>query len=886
MKKFHEVAKNNFYLLSAFLLSAVLVFIAFMAIGLAPLGEKSILTLDTTQIYYPSIKEFKRLVEARGSFLFTWHGGMGMNGSASVFANLTNPFNLFVLLFPMSNLFYAIMATEISMIAFSAATFAFFAHKDLSISKRESAMFSILYALSSYATVYSVSAGLLYGMIFLPITLHFTNVLLEKNKVLGFTISFALIFIFNYYMGYMVGGFTFLFFIYKIVLDKRYSNLKSMFTTVIKFFYGVAVAAACAAAVVVPIYYVLKDDSGLMNQSLPPVGLSFQPFLFLGQLFLGSYQHIESCLPNIFSGILVTFCLPIYFLSAKISKRKKICAAGILLVMYISMLIPPLNILWHAGDSPNWYNFRYSFAFSFFIVMLVAQEFENIVAFGKNSISAIVALSLVFVLFLLYQFSTSGHLKFLTTKVFIINVGLILFWYLLLRLKDINRFFKSNFKSIVLVGVCIEMLISAIFMFKATDVNLGYQLRAKQSNIDAAFQPVFDKIKNMDDSFYRVEMCVPNSLNSPLRFGYNGITHITSLANVALNLKLIKFGYKTLNLSTDRLVYTGYTLSSDSLFGIKYTVTNSDLKLLYDKQFQSDSGLIVFENPYVFPVVYSASKRVLHETLENGTNPLEVQNLALKAINGSDELDFLIPIEAEDTKLEGTQADFKLNTQKVKAYDRTKPVNYSQTSVFKDSSKMMYMILPGGKHNYKISENDTILAEGVNNDSEERYGISTYIKQGSVLKLEVSLPERKDENISNTQLVEEIRTSPKFYNSMFYYFDFILFSKLADRVKGSVSSLEVPRESQLKATVEVFEDNVVMTSIPYNEGWGAKIDGKPAQTKRAFEVFMAIEAEPGIHELELSFFPYGLKTGIIISLLGLLLVIEIWYKERRRKHSA
>ena len=61
-----------------------------------------------------------------------------------------------------------------------------------------------------------------------------------------------------------------------------------------------------------------------------------------------------------------------------------------------------------------------------------------------------------------------------------------------------------------------------------------------------------------------------------------------------------------------------------------------------------------------------------------------------------------------------------------------------------------------------------------------------------------------------------------------------------------------------------------MTTIPYDRGWHAKIDGHPVKCQKAISTFLALKIKPGTHQVTLHYRPPFLITGMIISVLSLL----------------
>lgn len=61
-------------------------------------------------------------------------------------------------------------------------------------------------------------------------------------------------------------------------------------------------------------------------------------------------------------------------------------------------------------------------------------------------------------------------------------------------------------------------------------------------------------------------------------------------------------------------------------------------------------------------------------------------------------------------------------------------------------------------------------------------------------------------------------------------------------------------------------NGILFVSIPYDAGWHAAVNGKPAEILRAADAFIGIQLEQGENVIEMSFFPEGLAAGVGISL--------------------
>ncbi len=75
------------------------------------------------------------------------------------------------------------------------------------------------------------------------------------------------------------------------------------------------------------------------------------------------------------------------------------------------------------------------------------------------------------------------------------------------------------------------------------------------------------------------------------------------------------------------------------------------------------------------------------------------------------------------------------------------------------------------------------------------------------------------------------------------------------------------------AEIEAMQSGMLFFSIPYDEGWTAEINGKPAEIENVSGGFMAVRCEAGENKIIFSYHLSGLKAGICITVAGLLLLV-------------
>jgi len=84
------------------------------------------------------------------------------------------------------------------------------------------------------------------------------------------------------------------------------------------------------------------------------------------------------------------------------------------------------------------------------------------------------------------------------------------------------------------------------------------------------------------------------------------------------------------------------------------------------------------------------------------------------------------------------------------------------------------------------------------------------------------------------------------------------------------------------ATVDMDRDNLLFFSVPSDDGFTAFVDGKPTKIYEANLGLSAIFVNAGHHDIKLSFIPCGLKEGIVVSVICLvLLLLMSWLTSRK-----
>jgi uncharacterized membrane protein YfhO len=82
--------------------------------------------------------------------------------------------------------------------------------------------------------------------------------------------------------------------------------------------------------------------------------------------------------------------------------------------------------------------------------------------------------------------------------------------------------------------------------------------------------------------------------------------------------------------------------------------------------------------------------------------------------------------------------------------------------------------------------------------------------------------------------------------------------------------------------------SVVFFSIPCDAGWSAKVDGRPADIEKVNTGFLGLMLPAGKHSIVFRYFPPGLREGILVSGVALLLLLTyvVLSRTATRRNSA
>jgi hypothetical protein len=99
------------------------------------------------------------------------------------------------------------------------------------------------------------------------------------------------------------------------------------------------------------------------------------------------------------------------------------------------------------------------------------------------------------------------------------------------------------------------------------------------------------------------------------------------------------------------------------------------------------------------------------------------------------------------------------------------------------------------------------------------------------------------------------------------------------------------KRSMITGIVEPTQAQTLFLSIPYNESFVIKVDGKKVPIKRILSGFIGVDVTPGKHEVVIKYVATQFFTGLIISIISLVVLLltsvgeVVFLKKHLGKHS-
>ncbi len=856
---------------AAGVLSLAVMSLAYVFLGVYPVGDKSILIVDMRHQYAPLLSELRHMLLEGGSFTYSFHVGLGANFISCFAYYLASPFNLLLLLFSESQLAEGILVITLLKNALCAAGFA--ACVQYLYRKRHAAVVavSVMYSLALYMLAYSWNIMWLDGLLLLPVVVLCFERMMREGKWLGYVLTLALALFSSYYIGFMLCVFLVLYF---VVWQLRSPRLLTERLRGAGYFAGGSLlGGGLAMALLVPTALALGRTSAA-GDSFPAFAATFDFFDLIGRLFYGATPTIRSGnLPNVYCGVLAVLLVPIYATQRSIPLRRRLSYGALLAVLAVSCTINQWDLVWHGLHTPNDLPYRFSFLVCFVLLLMAARVLTHLSQVQPKQILGSLAACAVY----LILWEKFGGDSAPDDKLLYINLALLVMYAAVLLVGATRKLPVRAGRLLLLVVVTVELLIGS-----------GQTLR--EMNRKEYFTAHADYVDNMatkatalaveraqaiaaesGEVFARIEYLPRSTCMDPALHHYDGITTFASSNPHATTVFMGELGYAVNGVNS--YLYHSFVAPSDSLLGLHYVILNTRLTThaqleLVDTVVVGDQSRYIYRNTTALPVGVFGTEAVAAYTGQSYM-PFDNQEALYTALLGRpvDMYRQLPLIAPPNSSIQ--DAAFTM--------DGSVRTGIFAGTVVEDGQYFAYV-------DCRAADSIQVMTQDKDGVSKNTWTVTTHepysidlgtLSAGEAVEVSITAESAVRGNIHVVRL------------------DAAAWESTAVAMAQRGLTVTNRTATSLTGTVTAPQDGLLFYSIPYDTGWSATVDGQPATivpvdtTEEGDDgALLAVTLPAGEHTVTIRYRAPGQVLGLVISLVSVVLIVGLWLLERRLRRKA
>ena len=792
----------------------------------------------------------RNILHGNGSLFYTFTSGLGLNFYALSSYYLGSFLSPLVYFFDLTNMPDAVYLTTLLKFGLIGLSTYFSLNKLFqSIPKPLKLALSTSYALMSFTVSQLEIKTWLDVFILIPLIITGLHLLITEKKFLLYFTSLSILFIQNYYFGYMTA--LFLIFWYLCQISWDFKTRKSSF---LDFIVTSFLAGMASLILTLPTLFDLQTHGEKLTEVTKfQTESSWYLDLFAKQ-FIGSFDTTKyGAIPMIFVGLLPFILTILFFTLKSIKFHVKLIYAIFFAFLIASFYIEALDLFWQGMHTPNMFLHRYAWIFSTLLIYTAAEVLNRLKEIKVWNF--LVSLFLIVTGFLATIYLKS-HYSFLTDLNILLTLEFLVVYSLLL-LAVIKKFISVNlFAILISLFIMVEMSLNASSQIDGIAKEWGFASRSAYNRDIPAMESFSTYIGNQ---FTRTEKLQTQTGNDSMKFNYNGISQFSSVRNRSASSTLDKLGFKSSGTNLN-LRYANNSILADSLFGIQYNISDSPIDKYGFKDIYQKDNLTLYENQFSLPIAFASQSvyndvKFTEHTLDNQASFLN----QLANVN----FDYFSPIPYEKTE----------NTDDL----------ISVTSSSNENATIQYQI--------EVPENSQVYLSFTNlhfsNDKQKKIDILVNGEKKTFTTDNVfsffNLGYTKEKKTFNINVSFPGNSQVSFESPTFYRLDTKTFTEAIQKIKEQPVTVSTSK-NKVFATYDVKQDTSIFFTIPYDKGWSAYQDGKKIEIKQAQTGFMKVDVPKGKGTITLSFIPNGFITGAICSFTSLLLFGT--YNHRRKSSKA
>ena len=337
---------------------------------------------------------------------------------------------------------------------------------------------------------------------------------------------------------------------------------------------------------------------------------------------------------------------------------------------------------------------------------------------------------------------------------------------------------------------------------------------------------------------------------------YNNMRSVGTFCSTVRGSMVTVMSYMGFYTGANEFIYMGATPVTNDIFGVRYIYIRngdyfpgtSDLTPVITTE-----DMVVYENEKAMPIGFAVNTSVQQDWDYARVNAGAVLSQFAQTSTGIEPEIFEAVYPTFGVKGSGCDADYDSGVPTSISYDNASGEDMSVSVNFEVDEDGRYF--SNIRANY-IDERPYTL-NGLK-QANDRYQTQMMdlgnLKKGDVVHLKITFSDSYSPSGTITAYISKLNQDAL---TMFR----------ANLIKRRMNVTEF-RDGYLKGEITLEDDQMIFTSIPYDEGWTVYLDGKEIEPCQIAEAFLGIEAGAGKHEIEMKYLPEGFRVGLVISVIS------------------
>ena len=857
MEQIKNYLKKYWVYLVAFLIPFLIMITVYLSKGIYWNSEVSPLLGDGFHQYVIFDTTLQNILHGSDSIFYTFTSGLGLNFyalSSYYLGSFLSPFVYFFNLENMPDAVYLFTLIKFGLIGLTATI-------SLKGIFRKIPNFLILtlstsYALMSFATSQIEIKTWLDVFIIAPLILYGLHLLLLKtNRVLYFT-SLSILFIQNYYFGYMMAIFLFFWYLVQTSWD-----FKNRIKTILDFTIVSILSAITSLIMIWPTFLDLRTHGEKLTSVDRVVTESTWYFDVFAKNFIGSFDTTKyGSIPMIYVGLVPLLLAILFFTLKSIKFHVKLSYFFLIILFIASFSLEILDLFWQGMHAPNMFLHRYSWLFSLLIIFLAAETLQRLKQIKfKNLIISLAILSTGFILVFIFR----KHYNFLGPVNFILTIEFLLAYLLIFATFTKSYISKKIFFVTTLAFVCFEVSLNAFYQVDGIDKEWVFASRSSYAKNLQDIDNLVKYTKERNKEFFRIETLDPQTGNDSMKYNYNGVSQFSSVRNTMTSSTLDKLGFKSTGTNLN-LRYQNNSILMDAIFSLSYNIAEINPQKYGFTPIKTENNLTLYQNKNASSLAFLTNK--VYKDVKFNNLTLDNQTKFLNRLSGLNYKYYqkLKPVSSHNV-IENN------NTVTVNV-DKDSKGSFASMTYTLDvpANSQVYASLP----NINFSNDDQTVVDVSLGNETRRFTTNNvftffnlgYFMENQTVTIRFTFPD-------NSQVSFD---KPEFYKVNLNYFQ-----EAIDKINSQKVEVTT-KNSQITVDYQAKEDSSLFFTLPYDKGWSATQDGHPVTIHKAQDGFMKVDVKKGSGRVILNFLPQGLKEGIVCFILGITTFSLYNYKRNKK----